>query len=685
MSFLNFINYFNGKKDCNINNFATLSNTTINTQFEKSKTSSDKVSMFLKRFDLNGDGKLDNSEIARLKKISAFIKTDDFNTNEIDTNKDNKFNFDELSAFEKKQPEKTNEINKLNGATTDVINKQYQENKANKENDNKLLTYIAAFDRNNDGKIDDNEVIDLKFASKYLQQDDDFDMGALDKDKNGKIDTKEMGVFHLAEKFDADKDGVLSEEEARDFKLAVQFDEDKDGVLSEKELAQFKMAKTLDTDKDGVLNNAELNKLQEANDIRNQIQQVDEYNNLTSGRAGNYSDSSDFSSGMSSLKAEPTIGEKLNTTKNDIQKIEKEITSVKENATKAIKEKEATVQELEKNLLIEQKIDSENVKKLKNGISEKSQAIREKETELRAKEVETDSLKNTISSDKIVLLGMEKEFAGLKTDTPNKQINAKNQARKNQLESQIQELKEKIKENEAKLQDVVNSRDTLKNEIIPKLKEERGKLENDLKETDASYAKSVDALKDARKTFEEAKIQIETQRDKKISELESELKTKREEATKLSEKDGEIKGKSGQYGAAIDSIMSRNGVLAGKGDMIAQIANEYGIPADIFAAIIAAETGRGTSKAIRNRNNPGGMMNPKTGCRTLQNFASLEDGLRKMASNLKRNYFNKGRTTLATIQPKYCPVGAANDPRGLNKNWLRTTTKLAAQINNSMS
>ncbi|HHP8973516.1 TPA: M23 family metallopeptidase, partial [Listeria monocytogenes] len=31
-----------------------------------------------------------------------------------------------------------------------------------------------------------------------------------------------------------------------------------------------------------------------------------------------------------------------------------------------------------------------------------------------------------------------------------------------------------------------------------------------------------------------------------------------------------------------------------------------------------------------------------------------------------------GLTTPETIQPKYCPVGASNDPTGLNNNWLTT-------------
>lgn len=682
MSFLNLINYFNGKKTGEINELSTLSNDAIRNRFDKGKSSNTTVSMFMKNFDTNKDGKLDNAELAKLKKVSAFIMADDFDTKKIDTNNDGIFSDKELEAFEKAQPEKTNEINKLKNAATDVINKQFKENK---DKDTKLATFIKSFDRNKDGKIDDNEAKDLKLASKYLQSDDDFDMKLLDKNEDGQIDEKEMAVFRFASKFDKDGDGKLSEEEAKEFKLALNFDKDKDGILSEEELANYNKAKPFDLNNDGELSQAEMGRMQEANSVMQQMAQDAGQVGPSGGVNGNYAGSGDYSGALNALKADATISEKLDTTNADIKKIETEINSVKEKAANAITEKEKNVKEMEDSLLKEKDSDNEKIKNLKSDISDKSQEIIEKETELRLKDNEVTSLNNTISADKIVLSGMEKEYAGLKTDTNNEKVNAKNQARKNQLEQQIKSLKAKIKENEEKLNAATTARDTLKNETIPKLKEERTQLENNLKETDVSYKESVDALQEARRTFEEAKTKIEQERDKKVAELEKTLQAKRTEAMQLSEKNGEIKGKAGQYGAAIDALMAKNGVLAGKGDLVAQIADEYGIPADIFAAIIAAETGRGTSKAIRYRNNPGGLMDPKTGCRSLQNFNTLEDGLRKMASNLKRNYFDKGRTTLATIKPKYCPDGAANDPRGLNKHWLPTTTKFAAQINNFMS
>ena len=136
-------------------------------------------------------------------------------------------------------------------------------------------------------------------------------------------------------------------------------------------------------------------------------------------------------------------------------------------------------------------------------------------------------------------------------------------------------------------------------------------------------------------------------------------------------------------GAALNKLLDKNGkggVLQGKGELIAKIAKEYDIPVNIFAAIIFAETGWGKSNAIKKYNNPGGVMDPSKGCKTLQHLSTLEEGLRVTARNLKNNYFDKGLDTIAKIQPKYCPVGAANDPKGLNKNWLRTVTSISNKI-----
>ena len=96
----------------------------------------------------------------------------------------------------------------------------------------------------------------------------------------------------------------------------------------------------------------------------------------------------------------------------------------------------------------------------------------------------------------------------------------------------------------------------------------------------------------------------------------------------------------------------------------------------ISIAISKWETGNYTSQAFLKRNNVGGMM-----CSSgLISYSTLEDGILAFVTNLKYNYFDIGLTTLELIQPKYCPIGAKNDPQGLNKNWLTGTNKMYKEL-----
>lgn len=108
---------------------------------------------------------------------------------------------------------------------------------------------------------------------------------------------------------------------------------------------------------------------------------------------------------------------------------------------------------------------------------------------------------------------------------------------------------------------------------------------------------------------------------------------------------------------------------------IAEKGKEIGLNEEqvlISIAISKWETGNYTSDAYLNKNNVGGMM-----CSSgLISYATLEDGIIAFVSNLKYNYFDIGLTSLELIQPKYCPIGAQNDPNNLNQYWLDGTTNI---------
>ncbi len=113
--------------------------------------------------------------------------------------------------------------------------------------------------------------------------------------------------------------------------------------------------------------------------------------------------------------------------------------------------------------------------------------------------------------------------------------------------------------------------------------------------------------------------------------------------------------------------------------LIYEKAKELGLNEDqtlMSIAISKWETGNYTSVAFRSKNNVGGMM-----CSSgLITYNSLEEGIIAFLSNLKYNYFDIGLDTLEKIQPKYCPIGAENDPNNLNVNWLGGAKKMYNEL-----
>lgn len=114
--------------------------------------------------------------------------------------------------------------------------------------------------------------------------------------------------------------------------------------------------------------------------------------------------------------------------------------------------------------------------------------------------------------------------------------------------------------------------------------------------------------------------------------------------------------------------------LENKADAIIAAAKKHNIDPALFAAVIAHETGKGTSSALRNKNNPGGIMDPKTNLKQTMRFNDLEEGLDYSAHILKRNY-DRASGNLERLRDRYAPIGASNDPNNLNRHWLGGVNK----------
>ena len=119
------------------------------------------------------------------------------------------------------------------------------------------------------------------------------------------------------------------------------------------------------------------------------------------------------------------------------------------------------------------------------------------------------------------------------------------------------------------------------------------------------------------------------------------------------------------------------GGLAAYHDVFMDAAARNGLDPKLLMAIAMHETGRGTSSAFRNKKNAMGVSDAK-GPRS---FESVEDSIYFMARQLKKNYLDKGLRTVAQIGAKYAPIGAGNDPRGLNKHWVDGVSRYLNELN----
>lgn len=123
------------------------------------------------------------------------------------------------------------------------------------------------------------------------------------------------------------------------------------------------------------------------------------------------------------------------------------------------------------------------------------------------------------------------------------------------------------------------------------------------------------------------------------------------------------------YGTSNTSVLNGplKGALENSGPLFQEAGQTYGVNPALLAAISMHETGNGNSRAVQVKHNPAGMMG-KDGLKT---YASLKDGIYDMARNLRRNYIDEGKTSIADIGAKYAPIGAENDPGNLNSYWVK--------------
>jgi hypothetical protein len=115
--------------------------------------------------------------------------------------------------------------------------------------------------------------------------------------------------------------------------------------------------------------------------------------------------------------------------------------------------------------------------------------------------------------------------------------------------------------------------------------------------------------------------------------------------------------------AGLDAMLARAGSpLAGEGATFVSEGVAAGIDPRALVAIAAHETMLETYVPAQTIRNPFGL-GPGMA------FAREGDAIALAARTLAGGYLPEGRDTLATISAKWAPLGAPNDPGGLNANW----------------
>lgn len=108
-----------------------------------------------------------------------------------------------------------------------------------------------------------------------------------------------------------------------------------------------------------------------------------------------------------------------------------------------------------------------------------------------------------------------------------------------------------------------------------------------------------------------------------------------------------------------------DGALKNKGQKFLAEARKNGVCPIFLAAIAMHESANGKSEFARERNNVFGIFLKGK----YHRFESVDECIEFSAKLLAGRIYSKNPTVVG-VQRIYCPVGAKNDPKGLNRYWL---------------
>ena len=127
--------------------------------------------------------------------------------------------------------------------------------------------------------------------------------------------------------------------------------------------------------------------------------------------------------------------------------------------------------------------------------------------------------------------------------------------------------------------------------------------------------------------------------------------------------------------AMIDAYLAMKGSpLAGQGGAFVASATRWSVDPRLVVAIAGAESNFGEQTC--GPFNAWGWACPNDPA----DFSDWATGIETITRGLRRGYLDEGRTSVALIQQKYAPSAAANDPTGLNDNWVGNVSKFLLEL-----
>lgn len=97
-----------------------------------------------------------------------------------------------------------------------------------------------------------------------------------------------------------------------------------------------------------------------------------------------------------------------------------------------------------------------------------------------------------------------------------------------------------------------------------------------------------------------------------------------------------------------------------------EVCDIIGVDSNRMLAIIYQETGELSSSAFNNKNNPAGLMTSNG----VKKFYTKEQGIIESVFNVYFRFYQNKNCSIEDIGEVYCPIGAENDPTGMNASWV---------------